>query len=87
MRYCQGAAGGISDRSEKSPVIPYESPGFFDVTDVAATLLKSRSRFTPQGLEPRQTEPESVVLPLHHGVMNRLPEGSHPQTHPALVQH
>lgn len=21
----------------------------------------------PQGLEPRQTDPETVVLPLHHG--------------------
>ena len=31
--------------------------------------IKDRDQVVPPGFEPRQTEPKSVVLPLHHGTI------------------
>lgn len=42
-----------------------------DSLDKTKNLRRSLLRFfvDPLGLEPRMTDPESVVLPLHHGSM------------------
>lgn len=36
-----------------------------------ALRLTSLVSVTPQGLEPQLTVPETVVLPLHHGVVDQ----------------
>ena len=39
--------------------------------------LKWKAAATPLGLEPRLSEPKSLVLPLHHGVGDLAGGGSH----------